>query len=1033
MAEPDHNMSVPGQLIDLPGGPVSTTSITRSNESSGSKVLVSKTSREGDQTGDSVIPIKKEGQFEVRVDEAPKDQDGPQQASLPNESGAVFSHLQKAMDSAEVDDLSRHQSTGARILEELTQMLSSNMISVDISSIKSLQERANTPRTIIGVVGGTGHGKSSLINALLGEEKLVPTSCFGACTAVVTEISWNDSADHPYIAEVEFVSAEDWDRELEYLFHDLGASSGEASNEGQFEDDASIAWAKIKAVYPKLNKQTLKQTDAKALAADPAVESLLGTTKTLREPTAAELYEAIRVYVDSKRKTSFGPPNEENNSARKIDLWPLIKVVRIYTKADVLSSGAVIVDLPGVKDSNAARAAVAGKYIEKCNALWVVSMIARAVDDQAAQELLGTGFKQQLKLDGNYSNVTFVCSKTDDINVHEAADRLGLTENVKKLSSAKHNLSEFEVSSELKKLKERQKAISIYAEEVDNHIDRYEKLRRRQANGKIVTPPTERPIKRKTRAHLTRATKRRRVGLDEGSQDTQWVSTEDRWEDLEKGMPQFSAGHHLTQQDIQLMTDYLRSQKQTAIDEKATLEDRIYHDEERLDNLHEEVQKLEEQLHVACASGRNDRSRQAIRDQFALGLKELDQQEAQSIDPNNFDPEKESHDYAEIGRSLPVFCISSRAYQALANKEQVDGFSSTNDTEIPQLRAHTKRLTETIRISKAKSFLNDLAQTLNSLYLWSSKKDIGFYLTDEEKQAEMRYVREQINELEKRLLAANESFVHQINAILEALFRCFEAAALHAASCAPDIAHRWPSYKQGDGGLPCMSYKATLRRYGVFSGKKGPRNFNEDLAAPMLQKLGNDWETTFTKKVPEALRLHAKTCQVHQEHIQGLIRSRLQERVAFDSIRNMLRDQDKARNNGLINKINSLISDITTAQRDANRDFTPAIQKLLTEKYNECSQDKGPGVFARIRLAMETEIKKNRRAILKGSYESVKVKLPEIPKNIQEDLRLFAAIMLDGMISDYSNIILGADNSEVSELVRQRVFELLKEVDERFR
>jgi len=42
---------------------------------------------------------------------------------------------------------------------------------------------------------------------------------------------------------------------------------------------------------------------------------------------------------------------------------PLIEVVRIYTKADALSTGAVIVDLPGVHDSNAARAAVAaGKH-----------------------------------------------------------------------------------------------------------------------------------------------------------------------------------------------------------------------------------------------------------------------------------------------------------------------------------------------------------------------------------------------------------------------------------------------------------------------------------------------------------------------------------------------------------------------------------------------------------------------------------------------------------------------------------------------
>lgn len=47
----------------------------------------------------------------------------------------------------------------------------------------------------------------------------------------------------------------------------------------------------------------------------------------------------------------------------------MIKVVRIYTKADALSTGAILVDLPGVHDSNAARAAVAAGYLKKCTGL----------------------------------------------------------------------------------------------------------------------------------------------------------------------------------------------------------------------------------------------------------------------------------------------------------------------------------------------------------------------------------------------------------------------------------------------------------------------------------------------------------------------------------------------------------------------------------------------------------------------------------------------------------------------------------------
>lgn len=42
----------------------------------------------------------------------------------------------------------------------------------------------NTP-TIIGVVGNTGAGKSSVINAMLDEERLVPTNWYVSYSSVM--------------------------------------------------------------------------------------------------------------------------------------------------------------------------------------------------------------------------------------------------------------------------------------------------------------------------------------------------------------------------------------------------------------------------------------------------------------------------------------------------------------------------------------------------------------------------------------------------------------------------------------------------------------------------------------------------------------------------------------------------------------------------------------------------------------------------------------------------------------------------------
>jgi hypothetical protein len=115
----------------------------------------------------------------------------------------------------------------------------------------------------------------------------------------------------------------------------------------------------------------------------------------------------------------------------------------------------------------------------------------------------------------------------------------------------------------------------------------------------------------------------------------------------------------------------------------------------------------------------------------------------------------------------------------------------------------------------------------------------------------------------------------------------------------------------------------------------------QDLAAPLLQKLGIHWETTFKRKIPAALDLYANTCQAHQEYIQSLIKAGMRERTALSSIIGILEEQDKARINGLNNMVDSLKSDIRTSQREANRDFMVAIQRKLKPEYEACSRDRG--------------------------------------------------------------------------------------------
>jgi len=148
-----------------------------------------------------------------------------------------------------------------------------------------------------------------------------------------------------YHAEVEFITSEEWIRELQVLFTDLLDTAGNVSHDCTNTDsDAGVAYAKLTAVYPQKTRDMLGKCDYQNLANEPNVRHILGSTKTLRATSSLDMYRSLQCYVNSQEK-------DRMKKDRPTEYWPLIKVVRIFTKAKALSTGACIVDLVSVGPS----------------------------------------------------------------------------------------------------------------------------------------------------------------------------------------------------------------------------------------------------------------------------------------------------------------------------------------------------------------------------------------------------------------------------------------------------------------------------------------------------------------------------------------------------------------------------------------------------------------------------------------------------------------------------------------------------------
>jgi hypothetical protein len=300
-------------------------------------------------------------------------------------------------------------------------------------------------------------GKSSLLNALLDEAAVLPTSGSRGCTAAVVELSFNQDLAKPpagaetipvYRGKVEFMKPKDWEAELRVLVDECSTHEKivyQRRPDPQTSPDASAAWEKIDQVYGKGTMDGYRKEPSdivlRQLLRDRRVTSILA-------PSEGEEYNSIIIEEGSidADKASLLVGGFEGRSQRirrsvkkwakdfrlKINdyvyrkgagegpqTWPLIRCVMLQGPWHVVTTGARLVDLPGVRDANAARASVAERYLQNCTQIWVVAPIKRAVDDGTAKELMGEQFKRRLLMDGQYGNISFICTQTDDCEATE--------------------------------------------------------------------------------------------------------------------------------------------------------------------------------------------------------------------------------------------------------------------------------------------------------------------------------------------------------------------------------------------------------------------------------------------------------------------------------------------------------------------------------------------------------------------------------------------------------------------------------------
>ena len=351
-------------------------------------------------------------------------------------------------------------------------------------------------------------------------------------------------------------------------------------------------------------------------------------------------------------------------------------------------------------------------------------------------------------------SVTFICSKTDDISIMEAQESLGLDDEMTESWLQMEDLGKKQkaLESELNELKDTRELLGATFNQADDDIEVWDGLRDSLEEGKTVFAPTSKPNgkKRKGRdAKKPRKKQRRDADSDDDFlNDDNSASEPDSDEDVESA----ESREPLTEDQVNAKISELRSMKKEARRQRLEITNKMKEVEEEIEKARDAEEKIETNMAALCISGRNGYSKGAIQNDFAQGIRELDMEIAAEEDEENFNPDSDARDYDEVARSLPVFCVSSRGYQKLQGRlrkdPKVPGFVTAEETEIPQLQAHCKQLTEAGRSANCKRFINNLSQLLNSLSLWASNDGTGANMTPEQRTREERFLQKGLKELE---------------------------------------------------------------------------------------------------------------------------------------------------------------------------------------------------------------------------------------------------------------------------------------------
>ncbi|KAG9255485.1 uncharacterized protein F5Z01DRAFT_56619 [Emericellopsis atlantica] len=252
-----------------------------------------------------------------------------------------------------------------------------------------------------------------------------------ACTSVVTEYRHKLERHTAAITiEVEYLSSDGIEsllRELLWSYRQLYlplVEEAETSGKdyAKFQAESDHAWSTLSTAFghqQSFSKDLLR--DMSDGASERALDQLIRWSREIEWPVGGEQGRWTAT------ATTAWDCCEKTRIFMQDRLWPFTKVIRMYLGSQILKTGVVLADLPGLQDTNLARVRSTQEYLMQCDNIFIVAKISRAVTNSSVKSSMYWALSRHAPMEweqeaGRNFNISVVCTRSEDINI-EAAKR----------------------------------------------------------------------------------------------------------------------------------------------------------------------------------------------------------------------------------------------------------------------------------------------------------------------------------------------------------------------------------------------------------------------------------------------------------------------------------------------------------------------------------------------------------------------------------------------------------------------------------